>query len=431
MDELTQILDKIRLTPQAELASLAVVAIDNGQTAYEYFGGYRYIDSNNPTHNLRVNRDTKYRVASISKAIVAVAVMQLVERDLLNLDADVSHYLGFPLRNPNYPNDKITTRHLLSHTSSIRDGSTYSISLSHTMRDFFLQDGEFYNNGEHFASPTETIEPRIGQYFAYCNLNYGVLGTIIEAASGQRFDQYMQAHIFVPLSIDASYNVNRLSEDGFENLAVLYRKFNGDIWQPNEDWIAQCDDYRNIRPLSGLSIQNANSNTLQMLEQYTIGTNGTLFSPQGGLRISATDLVRLIQIWTHQGYVRNHQLLQADTVKLMQSIQWQYNNSQANGDTYNGLMRSWGLGLQHTTATTTTSNQGDAIGAPHAGKMWGHAGDAYGLLSGMWFNAETGKGFVYIIGGVGNNLSEHTGHFSSFYRWEEEIMQAVVKYALT
>lgn len=429
MDALTQALENIAQTPQAELPSLVVVVVDDGKIVYEHALGHRSIDPQNPGRNLPANRDTKYRVASISKTVVALAIMQLVERGVLDLDTDVSEYLEFRLRNPHHPEVAITTRHLLTHTSSLRDGSIYSIPLPYQMRDFFVEDGAFYNGGEHFGVP----DARIGEYFTYCNLNFGVLGALIEVTSGERFDQYVHAHILQPLGLDASFGVHLLSDEGFANLAGLYRKFDGEAWHPNGAWVAQADDYKGVRPEAIVQVENPDTNdpladtAVPTLADYVLGQNGTMFSPQGGLRISAPDLATLMQVWLNRGRVGDVQLLQPETIDKMLTVQWRYDAAQANGDPYGGLMRSWGLGLQYTTGTTL-DGQGDAIGAPHQGGMWGHGGDAYGLLSGMWFDRDTRKGFVYIMGGVGTNPYQHTGQFSSFFRWEEDIMQAIYQF---
>ena len=78
------------------------------------------------SRNINSSVNTKYRIASISKTITAIAVMQLVEQNLLDLDADISTILGYSVQNPNNPTVPITTRMLLSHTSTIIDGTTYS-----------------------------------------------------------------------------------------------------------------------------------------------------------------------------------------------------------------------------------------------------------------------------------------------------------------
>ena len=72
--------------------------------------------------------DHRIRVASVSKIVVAMAVLALVEEQHFSLDDDASDLLGWKFRNPEFPNVPITVRSLLSHTSSVRDGNRYFIA---------------------------------------------------------------------------------------------------------------------------------------------------------------------------------------------------------------------------------------------------------------------------------------------------------------
>src|SRR4051794_40147172 len=74
-----------------------------------------------PQSRRRVTADDPVRVASVSKMVVAIGVMKLVEAGKLDLTSDVSRWLGWPLRNPGFPERPITLRMLLSHTSSVRE----------------------------------------------------------------------------------------------------------------------------------------------------------------------------------------------------------------------------------------------------------------------------------------------------------------------
>ena len=78
--------------------------------------------------------DTPVRVASISKAVVAIGVMRLVEQGRLDLDGDVSRWLGWQLRNPAFPDAKVTLRQLLSHTSGIDDAAGYRLPLGKSLQ---------------------------------------------------------------------------------------------------------------------------------------------------------------------------------------------------------------------------------------------------------------------------------------------------------
>ncbi|MFP5329674.1 MAG: serine hydrolase domain-containing protein, partial [Alphaproteobacteria bacterium] len=74
-----------------------------------------------PQTGREVTPDDPARIASVSKLVVAIGVMKLVEAGKLDLDSDVSRWLGWPLRNPAFPDRPVTLRQLLSHTSSVRD----------------------------------------------------------------------------------------------------------------------------------------------------------------------------------------------------------------------------------------------------------------------------------------------------------------------
>lgn len=122
------------------------------------------------------DEETMYRIASVSKSVTAVALMQLVEQDLIELDEDVSSYLGFDLVNPNVPFMAITARQLLSHTSTIVDGSGYAGFLSATynqnpippLSELLDAEGSYYTS-DMFNNNTP------GNYFNYSNINCNYL----------------------------------------------------------------------------------------------------------------------------------------------------------------------------------------------------------------------------------------------------------------
>src|SRR6476646_7903159 len=88
-----------------------------------------------PQSGRRVGADDPARVASVSKLVVAIGVMKLVEQHKLSLYSDFSRWLGWKLRNPAFPDQPVTLRMLLSHTSSIRDhDDQYAIPLGESVR---------------------------------------------------------------------------------------------------------------------------------------------------------------------------------------------------------------------------------------------------------------------------------------------------------
>ena len=120
----------------------------------------------------RITPDDAVRVASVSKLVVALGVMRLVEAGKLDLDRDVSAYLGWSARNPDFPDVAITLRMLLSHTSGLRDDADYAIPLGDTLRAR-LGDRRAWD-----------IKHHPGNWFRYSNLNFPFVASIMEAANG-------------------------------------------------------------------------------------------------------------------------------------------------------------------------------------------------------------------------------------------------------
>jgi CubicO group peptidase (beta-lactamase class C family) len=111
----------------------------------------------------KVNDSTLFMTASISKPVTALALMKLYDQGKLALDEDINTYLPFDVRNPNFPDDKITFRMLLSHVASIRDnwdmlekgytidqGGDSQMSLEDFLKSYLLEGGEYYNIEKNF-----------------------------------------------------------------------------------------------------------------------------------------------------------------------------------------------------------------------------------------------------------------------------------------
>ena len=147
-----------------------------------------------PATRRRVAADDPVRIASISKLVTALGVMRLAEAGTLSLDRDVSDWLGWRLRNPAFPDAPVTLRMLLSHQSSLTDGADYVIPLGETLEQR-LRDPRAWDT-----------DHRPGSYFRYTNLNFPVVASVMEKATGERFDRLMTRLVFDPLKIDACMN---------------------------------------------------------------------------------------------------------------------------------------------------------------------------------------------------------------------------------
>ena len=105
------------------LMGLAACIIKGGQVAWAKGYGWANLAKKQP-----FSPDTLMNIASVSKTVTATAVMQLWEDGRVGLDNDINAYLPFKVRNPRHPDDKITVRQLLTHTSSIGDSPVYGQS---------------------------------------------------------------------------------------------------------------------------------------------------------------------------------------------------------------------------------------------------------------------------------------------------------------
>lgn len=389
-----------------KVVGLGVIAFKDGKEIYSYFGGRRHIFPDKP-----MTRQTLLRVASPSKIFVALSIMQLVEQGRINLSDDVSDWLGFELRNPNFPAKPITIEMLACHTSALRDGKFYMLPPQYSLKEFFTADGVAYEDGAHFSTEVP------GKYFHYCNLNYGILGTIIERVTGERFDVYQQNHILKQLGIGGGYVVGNFSDEEFKNLGTLYVKNS-----------AQMDDYK-ARPRRDIvSLPNFYSGVpLDCdLSDYRIGTNATIFAPQGGLRISFEDLGKCLQVLMNRGEYNGRRIICAESFDAMISSHWNFDAANPNGNTYGGVMENYGLGTYkifgRSRARLCKDFDIDLIG---------HSGEAFGMISGVYFVPNTRDGVIFMINGTAIKPDidpRSRGKFSASYIWEEEVMNPICKY---
>ena len=378
-----------------KVPGLAVIVFKDGKEVYRNMMGNRFLSPRNKNWNLPVTSDSFFRVASISKMFTATGYMQLVEQGKIDLDEDVSRYLGFTLRNPNYPNKAITSRMLLSHTSSIRDYPTPYVPFKSSVQSFFKTENCW----------TKSSVP--GAYFSYSNLNFVLLATILERISGQRFDKYITKNVLKPLDCKGSFNLRDFSSSDLQKMGTIYRKTKGESGR----YYAQIDD----RPIE---LPDASR-----LASYRPGTNAGIFSPQGGLRITPESLSHLLQMMMNRGNYNGKQILKSDTVKLMETQVWKYDPARRNGDFENDSIESYGLALQYfsgTGATRPAPNRPDF-------HLIGHLGEAYGFIGGVMWQPGTKNGFLFLQNGFATPYKQNKGRYSKNFRWEENFMKAIIE----
>jgi len=389
--------------PALQLASLSVVAIRAGRPVYEGAFGRRFI-GNGVLPDKPATPDTLYRIASISKMVTTLGLMRLVEAGRMELDADVSGYLGFTLRNPHFPERPITLRTLLTHRSSLRDDAGYSWPLATKLKDVLAPgDAKSWSNR---AGP--------GDYFTYCNLGWGVIGTAMERVTGERFDLLMDRLLLQPLGLEAGYNPALLPPAALDRLATLYRKRTTDteIWNPDGPWIPQVDDYSGKPPTPPAGTAT-----------YVPGTNATPFSPTGGLRISARDMGVVMRMLMNGGVHEGRRVFERATLERMFARQWTHDGN--NGDSLGGFFNAWGLGNAQ-----FPDRPGMALVEGGGFEAVGHLGDAYGLRSVFAFDAARGNGVVVLAGGVSHDPERDKGRYSALARYEERILTSLYRRAI-
>ena len=202
------------------------------------------------------------------------------------------------------------------------------------------------------------------------------------------------------------------------NTATLYRKRTLDTeqWRPAGPWIAQADEVYTHPPAAPAG-----------LERYVIGSNATVFSPTGGLRISAAGLGTVMQMLLDGGRHQGRQLLQPASIALMFGRQWQLAPDTSNGDSERGLYRAWGLGNQQFDAL---AGQGNVLVEGASFTAVGHLGDAYGLVSAFVLDFKNRNGMVMLVGGTGSDPAQYPGTFSAMGRSEELILTALYRGAI-
>jgi len=278
-----------------------------------------------------------FRIASISKSFTATALLQLVEKKVLSLDDDVSDLIGFRIRNPKFSDTVITLRMLLSHTSSINDQQGY-----------FTLDAIHPEKNATWQGAYNTYAP--GKGYEYCNLNFNLAGAILEKYSGVRFDAYIQENILQPLGLYGGYDVDQLDKSRLATL-YAYQRDSAKFTASPAAYVSKSEE----------------------LKTYVPGYSTPIFSPTGGMKISAPDLAKYLLLHMNYGKVGTTRIISTANAKTMQ--------------TPLSTDENYGLALWKT----------DVL-LPGV-ELVGHTGSAYGLYSALFFNPEEKYGFVVISNG--------------------------------
>ncbi len=327
-----------QILKEEKVVGLSIAVVKNNKIIYTSSFGKSNLESGAPLNNNNI-----FRIASISKSFSATAIMQLIESGKLDLDEDVSNLVGFPIRHPKYPETIITLRLLMSHMSSINDSEGY-----------FSLDNINPAKNPNWQKCYNDYEP--GKGYQYCNLNFNMIGTIIERTSGERFDQYIKHHILDPLGLYGGYCVDSLDKSKFANIY----------------------DY-NADSAKFILSPNAYAPRSEEIIRYNMGYSTPIFSPTGGMKISATDLAKYMTMHMNYGVYKNGRIITRKSAKQMQTP---YSN-----------VENYGFALE------STNTMIDGV------QLIGHTGSAYGLFSAMFFDPKKKFGIVVISNGCDPSYS--------------------------
>lgn len=151
--------------------------------------------------------DTVYRIASVTKHVVALLLMRLSEAGMIDLDADVDGFLPCSLRHPKAPDMPVTLRRLMSHTAGIRDGEAYTASLAGGKQLTEVLRGDC------FADAPDGFE--------YSNLGAGIIACVLEGMLKKGFEEILNEALFAPLQVTATVFPQRVEGDLADAWRVL------------------------------------------------------------------------------------------------------------------------------------------------------------------------------------------------------------------
>lgn len=229
--------------------------IEDGAVTKLYTYGYK-----DNAKTVKADEDVKFRCASLSKLVTDMIFMCLVDEGLVSETGDIGDYLGFPVRNPSFPDVVITPEMLMCHTSSIVDGGgflTGSDYLSAMPVDQLLNYGR----------PFLLVKP--GTMYSYSNLSVALIGCICETVTGKKLNELADTYLFKKLGIDAAFLGTEL------------------------------DEPEKLGDLTGLPA----ANQMGIYEQSAVGQTHHL--AQGNLCISAKDYAEILTVLLRKGVANN------------------------------------------------------------------------------------------------------------------------------
>ena len=309
------------------IPGVATIALKDGQLVWNHSYGYAVLEDSIP-----VADSTLFYLASISKTSVAIALMQAWERYSFSLDDDVGALLGFPVRNPYYPDSVISVRMCMTHMSSINDNWTIldplniqgdsPIPLGEFLEDYLVPGGTYYSIDNFNPWPPATEDD-------YCNIGAAICGYIVELLADS-FPIWCHDSVFDPLSMhETAWFISQLDTS---NIAMPYH------WDGSS--------------------------------QIPYGHIGKPYYPCGTLRTSSRQLARLLTVFMQYGVIDDTvRILDSTTVVLMTTSQYPVLNPEQGLFWYKKFLdgrwiwghQGWSSGIRARVAFDWSNNTGSIV----------------------------------------------------------------------
>ena len=332
-----------------------MVVLKDGAVVYDK--GFGVADGPN---GVPISEDSIYAWFSITKIPTAIAILQLHEQGLLDIDDPVSDYVPFfEVTYPSVNSPEITIRQLLNHSSGLPNNLPDVATWIHDESEPAYDQTEFIESKFDKFS-TLIYEP--GDHAEYTNLGYSVLGSVIEEVSGIGYEDYIRQNILMPLQMDSTDFIYR--EDMRANAAIASHEMGNELtlFVPFVfPGIVRSWDFEN--------------HLLWFNKFYAHS------SPPTGLFGPANEMSRIIEVMLNEGEVDGVQLLQPETVALMLHESHSFaEGPDANPNEYRGI--GWHI----------NSNEGR--------QYWGHSGGGAGFATTARFYEAESLGIVLFANGT-------------------------------
>ena len=343
-----------------ETMGASVAVISHGQVVDTFVYGRA-----NRADNMPVTEETYFKIASVTKMISALGVMRLVENHTMELDADISDYLPYTVRNPYYPDTPITLRQIMTHTATLADGYHYKEATDYgriTPLSIVFEGN--YRKQNFIAKQPGTVSD-------YSNFGGGMLGVFMEELSGMPVDEYMQTYIFQPLGVTAAYHTPNLPAD-----AQIARIYNTETTGMTLDMMASDETHWFAEP-----------------ELDYVHT-------AGGLMCTAEGLARLLICIIGDGTYNGARILRPETVEAMRTMQNNVGSVACDSNR--------GLNMNILTDVLVPGRT-----------MYGHQGKAYGMIAAAYGDPTDQTGVVMITNGCNDST------FNSVARIARALLSAI------